>query len=890
MYEAALLLFAIAIIASCFLGWDAYKHRFLPIARPLMYFNVVLTLTCIISFVEVLDTIRPQWLSQVFQDIRMHVLRPLCVPLWAWTLLEYHRDEKAPATHKVLLFCFLIPTVTITLFLFHTITQGLVDPTSVTALITPKERLGGGYVLHVVRTVGIIATLCAILLTPYLVKNRQQSKYPRLEAMLVICLTLIPFTLYALHLRGFVNIALGAPLMIFMLLWGSRQYRLLDALPVALEGITDKVDSGILVSNMQAKLLYVNDYAKKLFQLEATPSALQQRAFPIPVTFTKHLDFSNPEKQTVLLQAKNDEGDIRYIDATLQPIFHPKLNNHLGSMVSLHDITERKQAELELQNFNRQKSEFFAGISHEFRTPLTLSMGGIDDVLEDVDPITPGQRNILTQAKANNRRLLSLVNQLLELSQLDKGSLGIKPEKLRLVSYVPMLIANFESQAEKQNIRLHFIVSSEAQQKSSVYFDPDALDKILINLISNALKSINNDAGGDVYIHLNHLEKEQLQLTVRDTGCGIPDDALPKIFDMFYSHHMNNPVWPPGTGVGLSLVKQLLLLHGGDISVSSIKGQGTCFTINLLSGYSHFAENTPIDHENKWDQDQNNTKVLIEESATNLNISELDSTVDDEDRHKQIDSVSGKHILLAEDNPDMRRYIRKHLPDFYLTETVDGAAALAQAQNAPPDLVLSDVMMPRMNGYDLCRELKSDERTSHIPVILLTAKSAQAEKLEGLSLGADDYLSKPFDVRELNLRIHNLIKSREAIQNFYQLNGLAKVITHPELPKKETVFLEKLQNYVYENIENADIKIADLAATVYMSERSLSRKVKALTGDTPKKMLLIIRLERAAKLLKETTDNITSLSYQVGFSDASHFARTFKAHYNMTATEYREQL
>ena len=318
---------------------------------------------------------------------------------------------------------------------------------------------------------------------------------------------------------------------------------------------------------------------------------------------------------------------------------------------------------------------------------------------------------------------------------------------------------------------------------------------------------------------------------------------------------------------------------------SSTEGQGTCFTVNLLSGYSHFAENTPIDHENNWEQEHSNAKHLIEEPAT-----DIENTLDSKDTITQVDSASGSHILLAEDNPDMRRYIRKHLPDFHLTEAVDGETAWEQAQKMLPDLVLSDVMMPKMNGYDLCKQLKSDEQTSHIPVILLTAKSAQAEKLEGLSLGADDYLSKPFDVRELNLRIHNLIKARKAIQNFYQANGLAKVITHPELPKKETVFLKKLQNYVCDNIDNTDIKTADLAATVNMSERNLSRKVKALTGDTPKKMLLIIRLEQAAKLLKQTTDNITSLSYQVGFSDASHFSRTFKAHFNMTATEYREQL
>jgi len=246
-------------------------------------------------------------------------------------------------------------------------------------------------------------------------------------------------------------------------------------------------------------------------------------------------------------------------------------------------------------------------------------------------------------------------------------------------------------------------------------------------------------------------------------------------------------------------------------------------------------------------------------------------------------------VLLAEDNADMRRYIRKHLTDYRLIEAADGEEALDLAKQTMPDLVLSDVMMPKMNGYDLCKSLKSDAQTSHIPVVLLTAKSDQSEKLEGLSLGADDYLSKPFDTNELRLRIKNLLASRDTIRAFYQANGLEKVINHPELPKRETIFLEKLQNYVRENIDNVDIKISDMAAAVFMSERSLSRKVKTLTGATPKQMLMTIRLEHAAQLLLSSESNITQLSYETGFSDPSHFTRSFKKHYEMTPTEYRER-
>ena len=241
MYEATLLIYAVAIVASCYLGLDAFKHRFLPIAQPLVYFNIVLILMCIVGFIETLTIAHPQWLSQFLQDFRAFLLRPLCVPLWIWTLLEYHQDKKVSPTHKLLLFCFIIPLLTITIAIVHIVGQGFTDPTSTTALISPDTRAGSDYILPALRLYGAIVALSAILLTPYLVKNRQQSQYPRLEATLVIFLTLIPFSFYQLHQRGVLDITLGAPMMIFVLLWGSRQYRLLDALPVALQGLEHKM-------------------------------------------------------------------------------------------------------------------------------------------------------------------------------------------------------------------------------------------------------------------------------------------------------------------------------------------------------------------------------------------------------------------------------------------------------------------------------------------------------------------------------------------------------------------------------------------------------------------------------------------------------------------------
>ena len=889
MYEVGLLIYAAAIIASCYLSRDAYKHRFLPISRPLIGMSTLLCLLCIIRFLNLIEADLPRLFRQVMADVEFYGLYPFIIPLWIWMLLEYYQDKKVRISNKVLLLFMIQPIIVLTIALADIFTNGLINQSSPTALINPSDRIGD--YLKVRHLYSFIVIGCIFLVTPYLVRKHQQS--PMFDLTIVTLTMVLPYFFHILYRYGWVSLQLGAPTLIFFIFWGNRQYRLLDVMPIARQGIMDKIDSGILVGNVHSKLLYVNDYAQKLFDLDVSESALQARELNMPTVLEEHFDFTQPEKQTAILQttSKQRNNEIRYISALLNPIFSPKLRHHLGSTVSFHDITERKQAELELESYNRQKSEFFAGISHEFRTPLTLSLGNIDDVLNDLSTVKPNELKApLLQAKANNKRLLGLVNQLLELSRLDKGSLAIQPVRVELSTYLPMLIASFESLAQKQNIKMHFTVSADARQDSSLYFDTDALDKIILNLISNALKSIIDDKGGDVYIELDRSESKELSLCIRDTGCGIPKVALPKIFEMFYSHHMDNTLWPQGAGVGLSLVKQLLVLHDAGITVDSVEGKGTSFTLNLKQGSAHFADDIIIQQHS--DSKQENTPIPENFERVNQG---FDLTAVMDEKPLLIESgntqpSSNKQILLAEDNADMRRYIRKHLSSVCrLIEAADGEEALDLAKQSMPDLVLSDVMMPKMNGYDLCKNLKSDPQTSHIPVVLLTAKSDQSEKLEGLSLGADDYLSKPFDTNELKIRIKNLLASRDTIKAYYQANGLEKVIKHPELPKRETVFLENLQNYVRDNIGNVDIKISDMAAVVYMSERSLSRKVKMLTGDTPKKMLQTIRLEQAAKLLISDDQNITSLCYEVGFSDASHFSRAFKAHYEMTPTEYRER-
>lgn len=886
MNEAALVIYGFGAIIAFSLGWNGYQYRFLPIARPFTALAYLMAIFSCLRFFQELDLELSQWFAQAIADTDL--LASLTFPFWVWMLLEYHYEKQIPFTNKLLMLFYIHPFVQVCLVLFDISSNGFVSQESLTAIIDSEDRLGA--YASVQRFYAWSVLLLIVIFTPYvMIKKQRHSVWDMVKIM---ALTPMPFLAYAMHKYHLIELRLSPMFFIFYLFWISRQYRLLDVMPVALPGIIDKVDSGILVSNMQSKLLFVNEHAKKMLSLDISKEAIKHRQEAMPEQIAPHFDLTRNEQQDAKIELKDpdDSEKTRYIDAVLRPILHPKSHKHLGATVSLHDVTERQQTELQLQSFDRQKSEFFAGISHEFRTPLTLSLGNLDDVLEDLKHIPPEQcEAALLGAKTNNQRLLKLVNQLLELSCLESGAMQIQPTAINVVEYLPSLIANFESQAHKQHCRLSVQFSPEIDKTPTVYFDVDAFDKVILNLISNALKSMPD--GGDLTVKLTSLDEDHLQLSVSDKGCGIPAASLPKVFEMFYSHKSNNTAWPKGAGVGLSLVKQLLAQHSGDISVESHEGKGTTFTLTLRKGFAHFSQDVVVqsiatDATTALQDRQSFSDFTREMDSVNSNRARASSA---DDNMNLSHELSEKLVLLVDDNAEMRAYIRKHLAKhFRLIEAADGEEGLALALQATPDLVLSDVMMPKMNGFELCEALKSHQQTSHIPVLLLTAKSSQAEKLEGLELGADDYLSKPFDVKELTLRMNNLIASRLTIQELYQSKGLQKVICNPELPKRETSFLDKLQRYVQDNISNADIKVSDLAQAIHMSERSLSRKLKALTGDTPKKMLLVIRLEYAKKILTTNLEeSITQVAYQAGFADASHFTRSFKAHYSMTPTQYR---
>lgn len=877
MNQANLLIYLFTIMAAASLGWSSYKRRNLPVARPLAGLTVVWVLFALLRSLDLLNLEMSQWLGQSLQDFNAFALS-FILPLWVWMLIEFYEERRTDLADKRILFFFINPVIVYGLYAFHVYSHGFIDANSSTALI-PLENRFGAYAPYR-EAYGWLAVLLLVISTPYLMTKKNRSSF--WEVIQVSVYTAMPFIFYILYHLEILSLRLAAPAFVLYLYWISRQYRFLDPLPVALREIIDKVESGVVVANPQSNVLYVNDCANEMLDFGFSLDAKQEQSFPEPLK--EKFDLRSPTRQEAQLQTAD-----RCFDAVMQPIFNPKTQRHLGAAILLHDVTARNEAEQALRDFYRQKSDFFAGISHEFRTPLTLSLGNLDDLLNDEETLNSGQiRQSLTAVRSNNLRLLSLVNQLLELSQLDAGTLPIQPMRIQFDDYLPSLIANFESQARRQHVQIHWSVAGAAPNQCQAYFDMDSLDKVVLNLISNALKSM--PSGGDLYISLSDRDNQTLQLMIRDTGRGIPAETLPHIFDMFYSHQNDNSGWPQGTGVGLSLVKQLLLQHSGDIEVSSTEHEGTVCTLSIRKGTAHFPVDILVNDSLILSSDvsanSERMKMLQAETAGLRSSSKPNISIP---QSVKPDSSDNWLVLLAEDNAEMRSYVRQHLaPNIRLLEAEDGEEALALALQSVPDLILSDVMMPRLNGHDLCERLKSHPQTSHIPVLLLTAKSSQSEKLEGLKRGADDFLSKPFDVEELNVRMANLIRARSTAKAYFQAGGLQSLLDESPLPQRETTFLQTLKDYILENIGDPDLKVSDLADSVNMSERSLNRKLKALTDQTPKKMILTLRLEQAAKLLESTDQPITDLSYRVGFSDASHLSRCFKGQFSLTPTAYRK--
>ncbi len=607
-------------------------------------------------------------------------------------------------------------------------------------------------------------------------------------------------------------------------------------------------------------------------------------------------------------------GVIRYRERTLH-----RRTETLEIAVQERTQTISQQAE-ELREMNTLKSRFFANISHEFRTPLTLILGQIESAL-------PAQKQEaikkkLQMAFRNAGQLQRLINQLLDLSKFDARQMTLKVSEQNIVSLLRQLTGTFESLALQRKISLQFECS---QDEILVYYEQDKIEKVMHNLLSNALKftleggsvqvavSSRQVAGGSSSKahgaeRIGQKEKNamlsaqgamptsetgEVKITVRDSGIGIPKDRLPHIFDRFYQVDSSATREFEGTGIGLALTKELVQIHGGSIAVETTEGFGTTFTVKLLLGREHLktdqiSDSSISDSGMRISDLEGESKVQNAERMA-LSDNQLTSSQQPAASNKEkseIRNPKSEIVLVVEDNPDMRAYIRETLMGSYkIIEAPNGEEGFAHAQEHIPDLIVTDVMMPKVDGYALTRMLREDQATSHIPIIMLTAKAAETDKFEGLETGVDVFLTKPFSTRELEIRVRKLIELRQQL--------LTKVQHQPIITASEVMvtsvdraFLERLQEIVEENLSDENFQVEELCREIGMSRRQLQRKLNALLDCSPAFYIRRIRMERAKQLLEQNAGNVTEIAFDVGYGNVSNFARAFRDAFQKSPSEF----
>ena len=525
-------------------------------------------------------------------------------------------------------------------------------------------------------------------------------------------------------------------------------------------------------------------------------------------------------------------------------------------------LWELKQAEAtSLKELDEAKTKLLTNISHEFRTPLTIMLGMARLIKEHPDEwFRKGSEKIIQ----NGHALLHLVNDLLDMARLEAGAMTVNCLQQDIITQLRYLVGSFSSVATEKNIDLQF---SPHSGEFIMDFDADKLMQIVSNLLSNALKFTPKDGKVELSTE-NLLSQHSLSIRVKDNGPGIAAEHLPQIFDRFY--RIENPLLQSqsGSGLGLALTRELITLMNGTVSVESEPGAGTQFTITL-----------PVTNEAPLKEKMTEIETLeFTDSAERFQINKLPP-----------DNTSAPVVLIVEDNRDLTEYLQHILATEYRVESAaDGKSGLEQAFELIPDIIVSDVMMPVMDGIALLERLKSDIRTSHIPVVMLTAKADITSRLTGLEKGADEYLAKPFHEKELRIRLRNLIDMRERMQqHFASLTPDAAHLQDKSL-KIENEFIRKIRAFMEENIAAEEFEIQQLCRQMAMSRAQLYRKFKALTGKSVFEYLRTLRLHKAKELLLTSTLNVTQVCFDVGFNNLSHFSRIFTEEFGRKPSDFRK--
>lgn len=537
----------------------------------------------------------------------------------------------------------------------------------------------------------------------------------------------------------------------------------------------------------------------------------------------------------------------------------------------------------QLQLMDRAKTRFFANVSHELRTPLTLTIGPLEDLRARAGG-DPQVERWLDIALRNARRLLRLVNQILDVAKLEAGALRLVPRPLDLALFTRGVGSAFTAVAERKGLRLMV----EAPDTLVGAFDADAVEKVLTNLLSNAIKFTPD--GGVVHVALSS-DRGAARLVVRDSGPGIPPDQLRHVFERFYQVDESTTRAQPGTGIGLSLVKELVELHGGTVAVES-GSAGATFTVWIRPTVAE-GNGMPAGGVAAGD--------LVGASSISMAVTaeHADDAVRTPDPDARGEDVPT--LLVVDDSADLRSYIRDHFaPRFRVLEAADGADGIALARRHLPDVVLSDVMMPRADGHELVRTLRASAETDFLAIILLTAQAGDGQRLDGLEHGADEYLVKPFEMRELDVRVRNLIAARRRLRDRFSSSpaeahaaasaGAAPADTVPaDIAPADAAYMARVREAIRQGLGDAEFGVGSLADAVAQDRSHLFRRVRQLFGEPPSDLLRRMRLDEGERLLREGSATVTDVAYAVGFNSLSYFCRCFQDAYGVTPATYRSQ-
>ena len=536
---------------------------------------------------------------------------------------------------------------------------------------------------------------------------------------------------------------------------------------------------------------------------------------------------------------------------------------------------ELKRLNEEVLELTHSRLVFFTNISHELRTPLTLIADPVEMLLEDTG-IKGKSRELLKMVQRNALALQQLVSNILDFRKIQNGKMELKLYRFDIVKTLTMWVGDFQLTAERKQIRLHLDVDN-LKGSHEMIADQEKISRIVFNLLSNALKY--TPAGGEIFVSLKD-EGANLRLDVRDTGKGISQDEADKIFERFFQAKGA----ASGTGIGLALVKSFVELHHGEARVESEPGKGSDFIVVIprkQEGDSQVIHNDADIVDNSANASAPEGKNVIDESVLQY--------IDDGDRSRgnvqQLvsENTNRPTVLVIDDNTDIRQYERTLLQDEYVVlEAADGKEGLAVALKEVPDLVICDVMMPVMDGLEFTKQLKTNTATSHIPVIMLTAKNLEEHRAEGYEHGADSYITKPFHSKVLLARIENLLRQRQLLKNLYQgTKEAGKEISEAHLEDRDRQFLKQLQAIIQKNLSDSEFGVEDMGQQIGLSRVQLYRKVKAMTGSSVVDLLRKARLAKAKRLLETRSMSVSEVAYDVGFSAPSYFTKCFKDEYGM---------